>query len=327
MKIFITGATGFIGTHLLKRLSGTAHELHCLVRKTSNIEAVKEAGARIIIGDVTDKNALIEGMKGCDGLLHLASSFVFWVPDKRVFPDVNIVGNRNVMESALETGISKVVSVSSATVYGNAEWPITEETPFGSEHASRYVQTKYEGELIAWQLYREKKLPLVMVYPSAVIGPDDPKATGRYIRNYASGRMPAQVLTEAVFPFVHVRDVCEVIVRALEKENNIGEKYLVSAENHSFGEMNNMIGEISGTKLPFIKFPDWLTMLNAYFITGLANLIKRPPIWDMSVDQMRLMKQGFMIDGSKVERELGIEYTPIRIALEEAIASVGSKNK
>ena len=260
-------------------------------------------------------------MEGCNWVAHLASSFVFWLPRKKAFKDVNITGTQNVMESALERGISKVVYVSTAAIYGNAKWPITEETPVGTERASKYVQTKYEGDLIAWDLYEKRDLPLVVVYPTAVIGANDPKACGRYFKNYAEGRMPAQVLTKFNFPFVHVKDVAEAIVKALEKENNIGEKYIVSAANHTWGEINQMISEISGTKLPFLKLPIWMTVMNSYILTGMANLIKKPPLWDMSVDQINLMKQGFKFDGSKVERELGITYTPVYNGIREAIES------
>lgn len=321
MKIFITGSTGFIGTYLVNRLAKTQHELYCLAREKSETRFLEEIGVNIIKGDVTDKNSLLKGMEGCNWVAHLASSFVFWLPRKKAFKDVNITGTQNVMESALERGISKVVYVSTAAIYGNAKWPITEETPVGTERASKYVQTKYEGDLIAWDLYEKRDLPLVVVYPTAVIGANDPKACGRYFKNYAEGRMPAQVLTKFNFPFVHVKDVAEAIVKALEKENNIGEKYIVSAANHTWGEINQMISEISGTKLPFLKLPIWMTVMNSYILTGMANLIKKPPLWDMSVDQINLMKQGFKFDGSKVERELGITYTPVYNGIREAIES------
>ncbi|MFC1527733.1 NAD-dependent epimerase/dehydratase family protein [Candidatus Neomarinimicrobiota bacterium] len=327
MKIFITGSTGFIGNYLVKRLAQTKHELHCLAREKSNTQFLKEMGAKIIQGDVTDKESLLKGMDGCDWVAHLASSFVFWIPDDKVFIDVNITGTKNVMESALENGISKVVYISSATVYGNAKWPITEETVVGTERAGKYVCTKYEGDLIAWDLYEKSKLPLVVIYPSAVVGANDPKACGRYFKNYAEGRMPAQVLTKHHFPFVHVKDVAEVIVRALEKKNNIGGKYIVSAENHTFGELNQMIRKISGTKLPIIKLPDWATRMTSYMVTGIANIIRKPPIWDLSIDQVKLMKQGFKIDGSKVERELGIKYTSVYDGIKESIESlIGSQS-
>ena len=322
MKIFITGATGFIGAHLIECLKNTDHELFCLARKTSQIQPLEAAGARIIIGDITDKESLVRNMQGCDWLIHLASNFEFWVPDKQVYQAVNIEGVRNVMESALETGIKKVVHVSTVAVYGNATWPITEESQFGSYRPSRYAQTKYEGDLIALRMYEEKGLPLVVIYPSAVIGANDPKAAGRYIKNFALGYMPAQVLVNKVFPWVHVKDVCEAILRAMEKEGNIGEKYLITTVNMTFGEINKMICEIAGSRLPFLSLPESITMAGAYLLTGISDLIKKPPLLDLSVDQIKLMKQGYVFDGSKAERELGLVYTPIREGLVEAIASI-----
>ena len=324
MKIFITGGTGFIGTNLIKRLAQTSHQLYCLVRETSDTTTIKEVVATIIIGDVMDKNSLLKGMKGCDWVVNLASSYEFWVPNRMVYKEVNIDGMRNVMESILETGISKVVHVSTIAVYGNAVWPITEKSAFGSVRSSQYAQTKYEGDLIAWGLYREKKLPLVVIYPSAVLGPNDPKAAGRYIRNYSLGRMPAQIVTKSIFPFVHVKDVCEAILLALEKKDNIGEKYLVSKCNLTFRELNNMISEISGTKLPMLRLPDWMTIASARFFTGIANLIKKRPVWDMAIEQIKLMKGGLEVKGSKAERELGLKYETIHKALEDAIISFRS---
>ena len=321
MKIFITGGTGFIGTHLVKYLAETKHELVCLARKTSDVSTLKELGITIALGDVTDKVSLLRGMQGCDWVVNLANLFLFWVPNKQIYNDVNVEGTRTVMEAALETGISKVVHVSTAAVWGKADWPISEDTPVGKQRASKYAQTKYEGERIAWRLYKERELPLVMIYPSAVVGADDPKAAGRYIKNMARHRMPAQVLTKSPFPFVYVGDVCEAVLRALETEGNIGEKYLVSGANITWGELNRMICKIAGVPLPLLRLPDAVTVVNARLLTWLANLINRPPLLDLSVDQVGMMKQGFVLDSGKAERELGLRYTPIRQALEEAIAS------
>ncbi len=324
MKIFVTGGTGFIGTHLVRCLAKTDHELVCLARRTSDLRTLRELGVTIAMGDVTDKDSLTKGMRGCDWVANLANLFLFWVRDERLYTDINVEGTRNVMEAALETGISKVVHVSTAAVWGKtdrADWPISEQTPVGAEKASKYAQTKYEGEEIAWRLHKELGLPLVMIYPTAVVGPDDPKATGRYVKNVARHRMPAQVLTEAPFCFVYVGDVCEAILRALEQEDNIGEKYLVSGANLTWGQVNRLICDISGVSLPPLRLPDAVTAFSAMLLTGLANLTKRPPLLDLSVDQVALMQQGFAIDASKVERELGLTYTPIRQAFEEAIAS------
>jgi dihydroflavonol-4-reductase len=324
MRIFITGATGFIGTRLVKRLSETAHELRCLARQTSHVQRLEAAGVDIIIGDITDKESLIRGLQGCDWVVHLASSFEFWVPDQQVYQAVNIDGVRYVMESALATSIKKVVFVSTAAVFGNTPWPITEESDFGSLRASRYAQTKLDGEMIAWRMHEEEGLPLVVIYPGAVIGADDPKAAGRYLQKIAFGKMPAQVVVDSVFPWVHVQDVCEAIVRALEKDDNIGEKYLISASNMTWGEMNRLICEVSGSKPPRLRLPNWATVMSARLLTGIADLVKRPPLLDLSVDQVALMKLGGEVDGSKAERELGLAYTPIREAVAEAVASFRS---
>src|SRR3972149_701748 len=112
MKIFITGATGFIGTHLVRRLAQTEHKPCCLVRKTSRISELKKLSVTLAYGDVTDKDSLLQGMKSCDWVVNLANIYSFWEPDNRVFRRVNVEGTRNVLESALETGVSKVLHLS-----------------------------------------------------------------------------------------------------------------------------------------------------------------------------------------------------------------------
>jgi len=324
MKIFITGATGFIGTHLIRRLKETQHKLHCLARMTSQVGTLREADAIVIRGDVTDKQSILNGMRGCEWVINLANFYEFWTPDRHVYHEVNINGTRNVMEAVIATGVSKVVHVSTAAVYGNAEWPVTEASEMGTSCFSEYARTKREGDLIAWELYEKETLPLVVIYPGAVFGPDDPKAVGRYVKNVLNRKMPAQVFTGSLFPFVHVRDVAEAIVKGLEKEDNIGEKYLIVSENMTFGDINKTLSDISGVKLPKLVLPDFLAMLGAYLLTGLANLVRKPPILDMSVDQMRLMKQGLQVDGDKATRELGLSYMPIHAALEEQVEQWGS---
>jgi len=300
MKLFITGATGFIGTHLIKRLAQTEHKLNCLVRGSSKAEFLKEPGANIIIGDVTDRVSVLEGMRGCDWVVNLANLYSFWEPDKKIFKLVNVEGTRNVMECTLETGISKVVHISTAGIYGKPkDCPFTEESPVGPVRFSEYFQTKYEGDLIAWELYEKKGLPLVMIYPVAALGPGDPKATGRYLKDLIQRKLPARIFEDSILTFVHVKDVAEAIVRALEKVNNIGEKYLVGEYQLTFREINQMVSEISGVPLPKLSLPDTLVMLNAALLTFAANIIKKPPPWGMSRDQIRTMKEGFRVDGRK----------------------------
>lgn len=323
MKIFVTGGTGFIGRHVVERLAGTDHQLTCLIRESSDAGHLRRAGAGLVTGDVADKESVMKGMKGCDRVIDIAGLYAFWVPDKKAYTDVNVTGTRNVAECALELGVSKLVHVSTAGIYGTPEEvPFTEDSPVGPDRYCEYFRTKYQGDLIAWELHEKKGLPLVMVYPGAVLGAGDPKASGQYIDRLIHRRLPATVFPDDGFTFAHVRDVAEIIVRAAEKEDNPGEKYLAGNHRMTWGEANRMISEISGVPPPKLNMPAPLVMINAALLTLIADIIKRPPLWGMAIDQMRVMRAGCLFDGSKAERELGITYRPIRSALEEAIDSL-----
>jgi dihydroflavonol-4-reductase len=323
MKIFITGGTGFIGRHTVELLAQGNHKLTLLVRKTSDTTFLKNQNVSMVVGDITDKQPLLEGMKDCDSIINIAGHYTFWEPDKKIYSEINIKGTQNVLECALKTGIKKVVHISTAGIYGKPkEEPFTEESSVGPVQYSEYFRTKYESERIAWNLSEKKGLPLVVIYPVCVLGAGDTKASGRYIQDLINRKLPATVFKNRIFSFVYVKDLAQAIVNALEKDNNIGEKYLVGNYRYKWGEINKMISEISGVPLPMFSLPDSVTMMNAFFLTGLANLIKKPPLWGMAIDQMKVMRVGFSVDGSKAERELGIKYTPIHLALQEAIDSL-----
>jgi dihydroflavonol-4-reductase len=323
MKIFITGGTGFIGRHTTELLSKTNHQLRLLVRKTSNSSFLNKLNVTMVEGDLTEKNSLLEGMKDCDSVINLAGHYSFWEPDKKIYSLINIEGAKNVFECALESGIKKIVHISTAGIFGIPDdKPFNEESTPGPIRFSEYFRTKYVGDQIAWDLYERKGLPLVIIYPACVLGEGDTKASGRYLKDIINRKLPAAVFNKHTFTFVYVKDVAQAIVNALEKEGNIGERYLIGNHRYKWEEINKMISDLSGVPLPKFNLPDSITMVNAYLLTGLANLIKKPPLWGMAVDQMKVMKAGFSVNGSKAERELGIEYTPIRSALQMAINSL-----
>jgi dihydroflavonol-4-reductase len=191
MKTFVTGATGFVGLNLAKRLAQTDHELYCLVRKTSRVDELRQLGVTLIEGDVRDKGSVLEGMKGCDWVVNLANVYTLWEPDNRIYSEINVKGTQNVMECALETGIAKVLHVSSLVIYGKPqEYPFVEENDVGPVRFSEYARTKYAGDLVAWELYEKKKLPLVMLYLASVLGEGDKKPSGQFINNLAHRRIP-----------------------------------------------------------------------------------------------------------------------------------------
>jgi dihydroflavonol-4-reductase len=322
VRVFVTGGTGFVGKPTLRRLVEGGHEVRCLVRKTSRTDALEELGCELAHGDVTDKASVLDGMKGCEWLVHLANVYSFWEPDKSVYRRVNVEGTRNVVEAALDEGVSKVAHVSTFVVWGKpAQIPFDEETPVGPERFTAYAQSKYEGDLVVWKLYRERGLPVVVLYPGGVMGAGNPKSNGQYIRDLVKGRMPGMVFEDSALTWVHVKDVAEAIVRALEKEGNEGEKYLVGKHALEMGELTRTVCEISGAPLPKVSIPDPVIMAGATLLTKVADLTGRPPLLGMSTDTMRNLKEGAIFDGSKAERELGVTYTPIREALDEEVAS------
>ena len=326
MKIFITGATGFIGSHLAERLSRTEHKMCCLVRDPSRAKRLTELGAKLVQGDVTDKTSVMNGMKGCDWVFNLANIYTMWMPDKRTYHEINVDGTRNVMDCALELRASKVIHVSTVAIWAKSSAsPFNEETPISPVQVSEYARSKYEGDLIAREYHQKRGLPLVMIYPGNVLGEGDNKPTGRFVNDIAGGKQPVNAFTDTVLTFVHVRDVVEVIIKAAEKPDNVGQNYIAANQQMPWGELAKVSSEISGVRLPRFTLPGSLAVATGALLTVVANVTRKPPLWGLSLDAARTLSASLRADGSKAQRELGITYTPIRLALEEAISSYKAK--
>jgi dihydroflavonol-4-reductase len=325
VRIFITGGTGFVGRHVVRRLAGAGHDLACLVRDRRRAEEIEKMGARLVLGDVTDKPTLLADMRGCDWVVHLANVYSMWEPGVRNYVRVNVFGTRNVMEAALEARVAKVVHVSTAGIFGKpAEEPFTEASEAGPVRFSDYSRTKHEGDLIAWDLHKRKGLPLVVIYPATVVGPGDDKPTGRYVADLVRRRVPVRSLEDCVLTFVHVRDVAEAIALALEKPGNIGEGYLIGKCRLTIRDYNNMIASLADVPLPAPRVPAWLIVSSAAVLTAVADVIKRPPPLGLASDYVRTVREGLICDGGKAERELGLAYTPVVLAVAEMIDALKS---
>ena len=318
MRLFLTGATGFIGQRLCRRLASTPHTLRCLVRDLEKARSLLP-GVELVQGDVTDPQSVRQGLAGCEAVIHLANIYSFWEKDPARYRAVNVEGTRQVLEAALEAKISRVVHVSSAVVFGKpAQSPFTEESLPGPERFSEYARTKYEGDQLARAL-RDRGLPLVVLYPCGVLGAGDPKDSGQYIADLVRGRMPATVLPDAVLTWVHVADVAEAIALAVDKAGIEGQEYIIGREQLSLRQFNQLVRDLSGVALPRLNLPDAMVMPLARLLTGLARLTGKPPLWGLAVDQVRTVQRGFRAEGHRAERELGLVYTPVREAIAEAI--------
>lgn len=326
MKIFITGSTGFIGSHLAEKLLETEHELFCLIRKGNDKKKheLNELGAKTFEGDVREKCTIIKGMEGCDCVINLANLYSFWQKNKSEYTKVNVNGTKNVMECVLEAGVPKVIHVSTVVIYGKpGDSPFIEESTVGNIRFSEYARTKYKGDLIAWDLYKKKKLPLVMIYPAAVLGPGDTKDSGEHIKNMIECKLlRLNVFKKSNLVFVDVNDVVEAVIKAVEKENNIGEKYIIGKHKLTVEEFNRRILNLINGSF-FINLPNMVSALLPYiamiYTQYFFDIIKIRPFKGFSYDKLRTMKEGFWCDGSKAEKELGFTYTDINKTIKEAV--------
>jgi dihydroflavonol-4-reductase len=321
MKVFVTGGTGFIGKYVVRRLIEDGHQVGCLVRDASRLDGPSSLDFERVPGNVSSLPALRAGMKGCDWIIHLAGLYSMWSPDPDSFTRVNVEGTRNVMQAALECGASKVIHMSTVAVYGKpTDCPFTEESRPGPELFSRYGQTKRAGERIAWNYYQEHGLPLVVLYPGIVLGAGDDRASGQYLRLILFRRTPSTIFHNSRSMYVHVRDVADAVLHAAQKPDNLGEKYLIGKEALTGHQLAELVHDVSGVSLPPLRLPDLIVLAASYLFTGVSAITHRPPLWTLSIDASQTLKNGFIFEGSKAERELGLRYTPIHQAITEAVA-------
>jgi dihydroflavonol-4-reductase len=326
MRLFITGGSGFIGRCLLPRLVEKGHRCCCLARPSSRIAGLEMEGIEWVRGDIGAPEVWREAVVGCDAVVHLANLYSFWERDKQALWRANVEGTRHVLQAALDAGTTKVLHVSSVVVFGRqVQVPFTESSLKGEGLCSEYARTKYEGDRIAWEMRDQQGLPLVVLYPAGVLGPGDPQASGRYIADLLERRLPARLLEDALTTWVYVEDVAEAIVLALEAPDNIGEEYIVGKHRSTMGEFNRMVGEIGAVSLPRFYMPWPLARLSGAVLTAWADIRGRPPLWGMARESLRTVRQGVEADGSKVEHDLGLQYTGLRQMLEKTVAAYRGK--
>ncbi len=320
MRVYITGATGFIGRHVVQRLRRAGLEVRCLVRNIDKAKFLIDLGAEVVQGDVTNRATVAVSMQGCDAVVHLANVYSMWLLKGDEFERVNITGTRSVVECACDMRVEKFVYVSTVAVYGvPEERPFTETSAPGKRMLSRYARSKAEGNRIAWRVASERNLPLVVLYPGIVLGAGDDKASGQYIQDIIFRRVPSTIFHSSKAVYVYVEDLAECIYQALVRSEAAGQRYLIGRECLDGKSYAQLIGSVAGVKLPWFHFPDPIVILASYLFSAIARVLQRSPWWGLSVDAAWTLSKGFVFDGSKAERELGITYTPIKVALEEAV--------
>ena len=320
MKTLITGATGFVGAAVSRELLKKGHKVKALVRQSSVLDNLKNLDVEIVQGDLKDKDSLKRCLKDCKYLFHVAADYRLWVPKPKEIYENNVTGTENLMEEALNLGIEKIVYTSSVAVLGK---PIegdvaNEKTPVNVDQMiGHYKKSKYLAEEKVKELYKTKKLPVVIVNPAAPVGPRDikPTPTGKMILDAAMKKIPAYLDTG--LNIVHVDDVAKGHLQAFNK-GILGERYILGGENMTFKEILEMISVLCGHNPPKIQLPKKPLYPIGYIFEIFARLfnLKNPML---TVDMIRMAEKKMFFSSEKAKKELNYKYKSAKNALKDAI--------
>ncbi len=320
MKTLVTGATGFIGSAVLRQLLAVGHDVRVLIRPKSDRRNIAGLPVEIVYGDLTDRKSLDEGMKGCSTLFHVAADYRLWVREAEEMYEANIAGTRNIMQAALSSGIKRVVYTSSVATLGLTRdgSPADEETPVSiKDMIGHYKRSKFMAEAEVKRLADEQGLPVIIVNPSTPIGPRDirPTPTGRIVVDAASGRMPAYVDTG--LNLVHVDDVAIGHLLALE-HGKVGDRYILGGQNLTLKEIFCAIASITGQTPPNVCLPYGLVFPIACVSEAWARLVSgREP--RVTLNGVRLARKKMFFSIEKARRFLSFNPRPVEEALRDAV--------
>ena len=319
MKAFVTGATGFLGSHVARVLGEQGADLRLLVRSTSNLRNLEGIKAETATGDLRDSSSLEKGMSGCDTVFHVAADYRLWVRDPAEMYRSNVDGTKAILDAARKNGVRRVVYTSSvATVgfTGNGH-PADEDSPVSlADMIGPYKRSKFMAEQLAMEA-GGSGMHVVVVNPTTPVGEQDvkPTPTGRVVVDFLKRRFPAYV--ETGLNLVDVRECAVGHVVALEK-GRPGERYILGGENLTLKQILDKLGEISGLPSPKVKLPyvfAFATGIVDEAITG--RLLHREP--RATVDSVRMGKKKMFASCAKAERELGWKIVPVEGALRRAV--------
>jgi len=318
-KVLVTGATGFIGANVARLLVERGEDVRVLVRPASDRGNVADLPVEVAVGDLRDAEAVRRAIEGCHRVFHVAADYRFWARDPRELYRSNVEGTTHVMEACLAAGVERVVHTSTVGTIGLASLPqpCDETTPLlEGQLTSHYKRSKLEAEQVALA-YAARGLPVVVVNPSAPVGPWDakPTPTGQIIVDFARGKLVAVVDTG--LNVVHVRDVAEGHLLAAER-GRVGERYILGHRNMTLAEILAELADITGRPAPRVRLPYAVAWTAGALSTAMANWVThRPPA--VALEAVRMARRRMFFDASKAVRELGLPQTPVRAAFEEAV--------
>ena len=319
MKAFVTGATGFVGSHVARVLAEQGADLRLLVRSSSDPQNIAGLKADRVVGDLRDPASFAKAVEGCEAVFHVAADYRLWVRDPEQMYRSNVEGTRAILETAQKCGVRRVVYTSSVATVGFSSngQPADEGSPVSLDRMiGPYKRSKFMAEQLALEAGR-KGMDVVVVNPTTPIGERDvkPTPTGRIIVDFLKKKFPAYVDTG--LNLVDVELCARGHLLALEKGQS-GERYILGGENLTLKQILDKLAAITGLPSPRVKVPYVMALATGVvdeIVTG--RILQREP--RATIDAVRMGRKKMFVTSAKAERELGWKTVPVDVALRRAV--------
>jgi len=319
MKVFLTGATGFVGSHVARCSADAGAELRLLTRSSSNLSAIEGMAAEVVVGDLREPQSLRTAVAGCDAVVHVAADYRLWVRDPKSMHAANVDGTRELLRIAREEGVRRFVYTSSVATMGFRKdgTIVDENSPVSiSDMIGDYKRSKFLGELEAIKAAQAGQ-EVIILNPTTPIGAGDakPTPTGRIVVDFLNKKFPAYVDTG--LNLVDVGEVARMHLVALEKGTS-GQRYILGGENLTLKQILDRMSSITGLPSPKMKVPNAVAMVFAFFDENFTGrLLGKEP--RATIEAVRMGQKMMFASSAKAERELGFRVLPVYSALRAAI--------
>jgi dihydroflavonol-4-reductase len=319
MLAFVTGATGFLGSHVARALAAQGAQLRLLVRPTSDLRNVEDLNAERVLGDLRDPASIEKALAGCESVFHVAADYRLWVRDPEPMYRSNVEGTRGLIEAARKQGVRRVVYTSSVATMGFTSngHVADEQSPVSlADMIGHYKRSKFMAEQVALEAARSG-VDVVVVNPTTPVGERDvkPTPTGRIVLDFLKRKFPAYV--ETGLNLVDATECARGHIQAFEK-GKPGQRYILGGENLTLKQILDRLAAISGLKSPTVKLPyvfAFATGVVDEMVTG--RLLRREP--RATIDAVRMGRKMMFVSSAKAERELGWRIVPVEGALRRSV--------
>jgi len=317
MTTLVTGASGFLGSHVARQLVARGEDVRVLMRPSSTNRAVADLSLEYVTGDLRDVASLDRALAGVRYVFHVAADYRLWARRSREIYDSNVGGTKNLLEAAKRAGVEKFIYTSTvATIAVDRPQPPDESTEAKLEEmVGHYKRSKWMAEREALNAAKQG-LPLVVAMPTTPVGAGDwkPTPTGKIILDFLNGKMPGYV--ETGLNFVGAEECAAGHLLVAEK-GKVGERYLLGAENLTLKQMLDVLANITGLSAPTLKIPHGVALGAAYMNTIFSRLIGKEP--QIPVEGVKIARHLMFVDCKRAQRELGFKPGPVSAALERAV--------